>query len=203
MNVRKNVIIAALALGIWACSTGQTDAAPKEPAPARPAVKTSQPDAPLQLAQRGSLLGSKKKPHNELFDEAPIEVISPPPLSAHPGERVALSFTFAPRAKVKVPIYPSAYLKDFSAYGDLKGPEGKVYARDLTPEEQEKGRLSYYETAPPAVKIEVDVPAGTEPGTYPYSASVHYFYCYEAGGICAKEEAAVEGVIDVAGGEGK
>ncbi|MCB0221575.1 MAG: hypothetical protein KDH09_17890 [Chrysiogenetes bacterium] len=196
--MRKKAIMSALALGIWACTSGPTDAAPGNQAPAHAATAAAPAQAPLQLAQRGSLLDSGKKPHNELFEEAPIEVMAPPPLSARAGEHISLAFEFVPRAKVKVPIYPPAYLKDFSAYGDLKGPEGKVYARDLTPEEQEKGRLAYYEAAPPAVKIDVEVPAGIEPGSYPYRASVHYFYCYEAGGICAKEEATVEGIIDVA-----
>lgn len=186
-------MMAAAVLGILACSAGSIDAA-------APVVKTrdAAQDHPLQLAEGGSLLGGEKKRHSKFFEQAPIDVRTPPPLEAHAGARVVLEFEFAPQDTIKVPIYPPAYLSDFSIYGDLKGPQGKVYARVLTPQEQEEGRLSYYEDGPPpAVRVELDIPVGTEPGSYPYSAQVHYFYCYESGGICAKEKTAIEGVIDI------
>lgn len=168
------------------------------------AVSPVQEPATSPPVQAGDVLAAGEKPHNEFFEQAPIDVLPPPAVTGAPGESVKLFFEFVPHAKVKVPIYPPAYLQDFSAEGGLAAPDGKTYARVLTPEEQEAGRLAYYEDGPPpAITLPVTIPAGAKAGTYPFSASVHYFYCYDTGGICAKEEARVSGVVDVTGGSGK
>ncbi len=129
--------------------------------------------------------------------EEPVEVAAEPPAPVEPGQRASVRVSFHPRPHVKVPIYPPAYAESFEVYGGLGAPAARVSARVLTPEEEDKGRLSYYESEPPAVSFEIGVPAGARPGPYPFAAQVHYFYCHDTGGICAKRSVRVEGVLEV------
>ncbi|MEW6775293.1 MAG: hypothetical protein AB1405_03315 [Bdellovibrionota bacterium] len=136
-------------------------------------------------------------------NEKPMVIRMLAPGAATAGGTAKIRIEFLPRATVKVPIYPSAYADKIDVFTGLEGPTGRVLARVLTPEEEEKGRLAYYEGDPPAVEIPVKIPAGAEPGAYPFSGEANYFYCYETGGICAKESERFEGVIDVTAGASK
>lgn len=137
--------------------------------------------------------------------EKPIDVESVPPSPVKPGEAAELVFEFHPHARIKVPVYPPAYLENLDIYGAIEAPKGRIQVREFTAEEEDAGRLAYYGEELPALRVKVRVPQGLEPGAYPYRGEVHYFYCYEAGGVCAKESSPVEGILDVvaASGEGK
>ena len=187
------LVSAALSLG---CQRG----CPREAGPLAPAealVEAGEPAAMAFGAQPAGRPAQALPSGLAAAKEEFVEVRAEPPAAAEPGQKASVRVSFHPKPHVKVPIYPPAYAESFEVYGGLGAPAARVLARVLTPEEEDKGRLAYYESEPPVLTFEIGVPAGTQPGSYPFAARVHYFYCHDTGGICAKRDVRVEGVLDV------
>ncbi len=181
------------------------------PADPRAATPTDSDDAanedPAGLDDALKMLGgTTNKPGGKLEEAVPeteplkLDARTEPAESA-PGGTVSLVVGFQKSdAHVKVPKYPSAYIRlnGAPALGVADGTKIKVM--EITRAEADSKGLgtSYYTDVPP-IKGSIAIPAGSRPGRYPVEGTVFYFYCTSAddAGYCASRKQKVVFAIDV------
>ncbi len=154
----------------------------------------------------GALSGQKHKARQvdvELPAETePLRVrFSTTPATVKAGGKLDLMIKFERSSdKVKVPQYPSAYLKLDSVTEIGIVEEQKFKVREITRAEADAKGLgtSYYDTVPPITGT-LKIPATAKPGRYPVQGTVFYFFCTseDDAGYCAIRKEPVTFSIDI------
>jgi len=163
-------------------------------------------EAPDLKEIAGALSGEKHKTRQievDLPEETePLTVrFSATPAVVKAGGKLDLRIEFERSShKVKVPQYPSAYLKLDPVMEIGVTEEHKFKVREITRAEADAKGLgtSYYDTVPPITGA-LKIPATARPGRYPVQGTVFYFFCTteDDAGYCAIRKEPVSFSIDI------